>query len=196
MAYKLSVLLLVCLLVITSYANVKFAHFDAVLDEDDSEGHLNYYDVDKARAMDDHGYFARAEPATVTVTKTVCGPGASEAPGDSPIISLPETTLVTDTPAPSPAPTFDQPPASSGTDSAPPSVKPTSTEAPTSPPEGHTTALQTSLPSSADESEAPTATSATPSSTTTPIVNAGYTEGGMSTLVLALTLTFIRLLGF
>lgn len=136
------------------------------------------------------------EPATVTVTETVCGPGASEAPGDSPIISIPETTLVTDTPAPSPAPTFDQPPALSETGSASPSVEPTSTEAPTSSPEGHTTTFQSSPSSSADESEAPTATFEAPSSTVAPIVNAGYTEGGMSTIVLALTLTFLRLLGF
>lgn len=136
------------------------------------------------------------EPATVTVTETVCGPGPSEAPGDSPIISIPETTLVTDTPAPSPAPTFDQPPALSETGSASPSVEPTSTEAPTSSPEGHTTTFQSSPSSSADESEAPTATFEAPSSTVAPIVNAGYTEGGMSTIVLALTLTFLRLLGF
>lgn len=193
MAYKLSVLLLAFLLAITNYANAKFANMDG----DDSEEHLDYYEVvDKARAMDGQGHFARAEPATVTVTKTVCGSGASEAPGGSPIISIPETALVTGTAAPSPAPTFDQPPTSSETGSAPPSVEPTSTESPTSPPEGHTTTLQTSLSSSAGESVAPTATSETPSSTTAPIVNAGYTQGGMGTLVLALTLTFVWLLGF
>ncbi|KAL4743456.1 hypothetical protein BDV11DRAFT_178320 [Aspergillus similis] len=205
MAFKLVLLLVACLLVSTGCANAEIiGKPESVIDGSNIVGHLGNYkvDVDGARAMEGP-VLAPREIATVTVTETVCGPVGPSSAGDSPIISIPETTLATDTSGPFPAPSTVQPPVasqSSGTDSAT-SVEPTSAEAPSSPSQGQaTTTLQTSsatssTSSSADNSEAPTATSVSPTSTDAPAANAGFTQGGMSSVVLAVALTFVRVFG-
>jgi hypothetical protein len=143
------------------------------------------------------GYFSFQEVATVTVTETFCGPDGPTSAGTPPIISIPETTLVTGTSQGSPAPTTVQPPVSSGTDSGP-SVEPTSGSASPSSPDGQATTTQTSSSSSSssvDGTEAPTETSDAPTSTLEPTANSGLAQGGTNSLLLALTLTFVRLFG-
>ncbi|KAL4918558.1 hypothetical protein BDW62DRAFT_200687 [Aspergillus aurantiobrunneus] len=173
-----------------------------------------YYKVDEARAMKGPILWHRAEAATVTVTNTVCAPGGSTSLENSPTISTPETTLVTQISEPSPVPTAGQPSVSpgpnSGTSVGPTSGEPTSAEAPTTSLNGQTTTLQTSSyvsgsptsgsstsgsSSSADSSNAPTAASNSPTSTAAPTINAGFTQGGTNSLALALVLTFVRLFG-
>ncbi|KAL4873518.1 hypothetical protein BDV12DRAFT_160193 [Aspergillus spectabilis] len=192
MAYKL-VALLACLLVITGYANENVGNFDAQ-DVADLEDLLNYHIVNAARALEAADIIPRSEVATVTVTETVCGPDGPTSVGTPPIISIPETTLVTGTSQGAPAPTTVQPPVSSGTDSGP-SVEPTSGSASPSSPDGQATTTQTSSSSSADGTEAPTETSDAPTATLEPTANSGVTQGGTNSLILALTLTFVRLFG-
>ncbi|KAL4786200.1 hypothetical protein BJX76DRAFT_355433 [Aspergillus varians] len=197
MAYMLVTMLLACLLVITGCANEDVRNLGTVWDEFDLKDHLDNHEVNEARAIKFPIHFPRAALVTVTVTETVCGSG------ETPTISVPETTLVIGTSEPSHVPTFAQPPVSSA-ESAPSSAEPTSAEAPTSPTKGQTTKLQTTLQassstpassSSAEEAEAPTETSDSPISTAAPTANAGFTQGGIRSLVLAIALTFIRLVG-
>ncbi|KAL4753995.1 hypothetical protein BDW72DRAFT_156917 [Aspergillus terricola var. indicus] len=204
MAFKLILLLVACLLVCTGCANEIIGNPESVIHGSNIAGYLGNYkvDVDRARAMEGP-VLAPREVATVTVTETVCGSVGPTSAGDSPIISIPETTLVTDTSGTSSAPSTVQPPdasQSSGADGAT-SVEPTSAGAPPSPSQGQaTTTLQTSsatssTSTSADISGAPTATSVSPTSTAAPAANAGFTQGGMSSVVLAVALTFVRVFG-
>ncbi|KAL4764420.1 uncharacterized protein BDW70DRAFT_110062 [Aspergillus foveolatus] len=204
MAFKLVLLLVACLLVCAGCANEIIGNHESVIDGLNIVGHLgnDKVDVDGSRAKEGP-VLAPREVATVTVTETVCGPVGSTSAGGSPIISVPETTLATDTSGPSSAPSAVQPPAtsqSSGADGAT-SAEPTSAEASPSSSQGQaTTTLQTSsaasgTSTSADSSEAPTTTSVSPTSTDAPAANAGFTKGGMSSVILAVALTFVRIFG-
>ncbi|KAL5002404.1 hypothetical protein BDV10DRAFT_181613 [Aspergillus recurvatus] len=205
MAFKFVLLLIACLLTFTGCANEIVANPESVINGSNLEGHLVNYkvDVDGVRAKEGPVLSPRDEVATVTVTETVCGPVGPTSGGDSSIISIPETTLVTDTSGSLPAPSTLQPSVSSqssGPDGAT-SVEPTSAGAPSSSSHGQaTTSLQTSSATSgtctsADCSVAPTATSASSSSTAVPTANAGFTQGGISSVVLAVALTFVRVFG-
>ncbi|RDW86313.1 uncharacterized protein DSM5745_02955 [Aspergillus mulundensis] len=203
MAFKLALLLVACLLVFTTCAKEK-GKLDSFLEGFVVEGPVNYYEVDEARAMESSVLARRAEAATVTITETVCGSDGPTSAGEPPIFSIPETTLVTDTDTSGPVPTTVQPPVSSQSSGAGgvTSVEPTSAGAPSSSSHGqttttlhHTTSSASGTSTSADGSEAPTAISASPTSTAAPTANAGFTRGGMSSVVLALALTFVRIFG-
>ncbi|KAL4946146.1 hypothetical protein BDV06DRAFT_218671 [Aspergillus oleicola] len=216
MVFKLALLLVACLLVVTGWADDNAGNLDDALTGADLEGHLSiedwfklYEDVDVAGTK----IYRRA--ATVTVTETVCGPVASDGPSNptgesAPFVSIPETTLVTATVTePAPVPTTEAP-VVSGTGSAPSDAEPTSVEStgveptldgPSS--DGPTTThlhTHTSSPASgettsADEPEPPTETSDGPSASAEPTLNAGFRQGGTSSLALAFALTFVRLFG-
>ncbi|KAL4906018.1 hypothetical protein BDW74DRAFT_137099 [Aspergillus multicolor] len=203
MAFKLVLLLVACLLVLTGFADENVGNLDAFHVGLPVEGPVNYYEVDEARAMEGPVLARRAEAtATVTITETVCGPVGSTYTGEPPIFSIPETTLVTDTDTSGPVPTTVQSPASSQSSGADgvTSVAPTSTGGSSSSHRQTTTTLQTSssasgTSTSVDGSEAPTATSAFPTATAAPSANAGFTQDGISSVVLALALTFVRIFG-
>ncbi|KAL4820926.1 hypothetical protein BDW67DRAFT_151557 [Aspergillus spinulosporus] len=204
MDFKLVLLLVACLLVCTGCANAEIRSFESVIDGSDIVGHLGKDKVEVDGTCAKKGpVLAPREVTTVTVTETVCGPVGPTSSGDSPTISIPETTLVTDTSGPSSASSPVQPPIasqSSGADGAT-SVEPTSAEASPSPSQGQaTTTLQTSsatsgTSTSANSSEAFTATSVSPTSMDAPAANAGFTQGGMTSVILAVALTFVRLFG-
>ncbi|KAL4924297.1 uncharacterized protein BDV17DRAFT_218188 [Aspergillus undulatus] len=213
MAFKLVVLLVACLLVVTSWADNNVESLDAGLDETDLEGYTHWYKANEnVDAQGATWLVPRAEVATVTVTETVCGPIGPDGPTSSdnptgesaPFVSIPETTLVTATGTePTPAPTTEQPPDVSGTDFPPSAAEPTSVEPTTdgTSSDGQTTTLQTSSSTSgestsADGSETPTVTSDSPTATDEPPLNVGFRQGGTSSLALAFALTFIRLVGF
>ncbi|KAL5050004.1 hypothetical protein BDW71DRAFT_204073 [Aspergillus fruticulosus] len=206
MAFKLVLLLVACLLVFTGCANESVGNPKSIVNGFDPQGHLvnNKADVDRVRVMEGPVLSPRDEVATVTVTETVCGPVGPTSGGDSSISSIPETTLLTDTSGPLPAPSTVQPSISSQSSEADgaPSVEPTSAGAPSSSShEQTTTTLQTSSATfgtcaSADCSEAPTATPVSPTSTAAPTANTGFMQGGMSSVVLAVALTFVRVFGF
>ncbi|KAL4885142.1 hypothetical protein BJY04DRAFT_161276 [Aspergillus karnatakaensis] len=190
MAYKLVLLLVACFLAVVGCADEDVATFGLVEDEiAQLEDIMNFHLANAARALEDANIFARAGVATVTVTETVCGPDGAT----SPVISIPETTLVTETSQESPAPTTVQPPASSENDTTS-SVDPTSASATPTSLTGETTTTKTSSSSSADGNGAPTGTSDAPTSTVEPPVNAGYAKGETHTLILALALTIVQLL--
>ncbi|KAL6233963.1 hypothetical protein BDW75DRAFT_175284 [Aspergillus navahoensis] len=205
MTFNFVLLLVACLLVFTSCADEIVGNPESVVNEFNLEGHLVNYnvDVDGARAMEGPVLSRRDEVATVTITETVCGPVGPTSGGDLPTISMPETTLITDSSGPLPGTPTVQPSASSQSSGGggATSVEPTSAGAPFSSSHGQaTTTLQTSsatsgTSTSADCSEAPTAISVSPPSTAAPTANAGFTQGGMSSVVLAVALTFVRVFG-
>ncbi|KAL5333104.1 hypothetical protein BJX70DRAFT_403900 [Aspergillus crustosus] len=192
MASKPVALLVACFFVLASYANANDEGFDVAQEAIDLEDILNYHIANGARALEAANIFPRAEVATVTVTETVCGSDGPTSAGDSSIISIPETTLVTESYPASPIPITAQPPVSSGTGSSP-SVEPTSVFAPSISPEGQATATQNSSFSSVDGTQASTETSETPTSTARPPLNAGVTQ--KASLVLALALAFVQVFG-
>ncbi|KAJ0424212.1 hypothetical protein BJY00DRAFT_277369 [Aspergillus carlsbadensis] len=195
MAYNLVALLVAFLLAITGFADGNVKGIDTGFDGFDLEGSLDY-DGNDARAFVDHVLLPRSDLATVTVTETFCGADGPTSLPDSPIISIPETTIMTDTYAP-PVPTTEEPTESS------PSVKPTVSTSPASPGSppaptisgGQTTTLQTSSSSSEGDNGGPTETSSPPTNTSAPTANGGFNQGGMESVILALALTFVRLFG-
>jgi hypothetical protein len=110
---------------------------------------------------------------------------------------------MTDTYAPVPVPTTEEPPVLSETESAPSDepTAPTSPTSPGSPPAptvssgGQTSTLQTSPSSSDGDNGGPTQTSSSPTNSSAPTANAGFTQGGMESVILALALTLVRLFG-
>ncbi|KAL3461261.1 hypothetical protein BJX64DRAFT_289451 [Aspergillus heterothallicus] len=202
MAYKLMVLLVALLLAITGLADGNVKRLDAVFNEFSLEGHSDYNAKD-VRAFVDHILLPRTELATVTVTETLCGADGPTSLHDSPIISIPETTIMTDTYAPVPVPTTEEFTGPSATGSAPsdePTV-PTSPPSPSSPPPPtassgkQATTLQTASFSSESSDGGTIGTSTSPFNTSAPTVNAGFVQGGPNNMLLALALTFVRLLG-
>ncbi|KAL4800625.1 hypothetical protein BDV19DRAFT_74815 [Aspergillus venezuelensis] len=216
MTFKLVLLLVACLLVVTGWADDNSGNFDIALTGEDLEGHLSiedWYKLNEDVDLAGTKIYRRAV-ATVTVTETVCGPVASDGPtnpsGESaPFVSIPETTLVTATGTePAPAPTTETAPAASGTGSAPSDAEPTgieptgveptsdgpSSDGPTTT-HHHTSSSTSGESTSADEPEAPTQTSDGPSASAEPTLNAGFRQGGTSSLALAFALTFVRFFG-
>ncbi|KAL4810554.1 hypothetical protein BDV18DRAFT_58994 [Aspergillus unguis] len=169
MAFKLAVLLLACLLVITGCANENMGDLDAFLDRSDMGSHLAFHNARDDLVEDDSIFGHRDDLPIVTVTEFVCGSGEPTS-GQPPIFSIPETTLLTDTIAPSPAPGTEQPPVSSGTDGAP-SVEPTSAESTetTTGPTAEPTGIEPSSTgqTSSDSTSAGAPTTASPGQTTT-----------------------------
>ncbi|KAL2796807.1 hypothetical protein BJX66DRAFT_122689 [Aspergillus keveii] len=202
MAYNLVVLLFALLLAVTGFAEESARGIDAGFDGFDLEGYSDYEGND-VRAFVDHILLPRTDLATVTVTETFCGADGPTSLPDSPIISIPETTIMTDTYAPVPVPTTEEPPVLSETESAPSDepTAPTSPASPGSPPAptvssgGQTSTLQTSSSSSEGDNGGPTQTSSSPINTSAPTANAGFTQGGMESVILALALTLVRLFG-
>ncbi|KAL4979198.1 hypothetical protein BDW66DRAFT_127818 [Aspergillus desertorum] len=203
MAFNIIFPLLVCLLVSTGCANEFVGSPEYVANGFDLGGRFGNYKVDDTRAMKGPVLSPRDEVATVTVTETVCGHVGPTSGGDSPIILIPETTLVPDTSGTLPLSSTAQPPVSSQSSGAngATSIESTSAGAASSTSYGQaTTTLQTSSATSgtstaADDSEAPTATPVSPTSTAAPSANAGFIQGGISSVVLAMALTFVRIFG-
>ncbi|KAL2860478.1 hypothetical protein BJX68DRAFT_261415 [Aspergillus pseudodeflectus] len=200
MAYNLVVILFALLLAITGFADENAKAIDAGFDGFDLKSYSDY-DGNDIRAFVDHILLPRTDLATVTVTETFCGVDGPTSLPDSPIISIPETTIITDTYAPVPVPTTEGPPVLSETAPSDETTAPTSPASPGSPlastasSGGLTTTLQTSSSSSEGDSGGPTETSSPPTNTSAPTANAGFNQGGMESVILALALTFVRLFG-
>ncbi|KAL2842357.1 hypothetical protein BJY01DRAFT_216618 [Aspergillus pseudoustus] len=202
MAYKLMILLVAFLLATTGLAHGNVKGLEAVFDEFSLEGHSDY-SANYVRALVDHILLPRTELATVTVTETFCDADGPTSLPDSPIFSIPETTVMTDTYAPVPVPTTKGSPISSETGNAPSDEPPAppSPPSPSSPPApttslgGQTTTLQTISSSSGSGNEGPTGASTSPTNTSAPTANAGFTQREMNSVILALALTLVRIFG-
>lgn len=130
----------------------------------------------------------------MTVTEFYCGPTSS---GQPPIISIPETSLVTDTTTFSPVPGTESTPCGEPS-SEPIGVEPTASEptsaAPTS--DEQTTVVQTvtSTPdpsTSEDSTEAPTESSSSPEEP--PVTDGSTSQARMNNFGLVVALTFALL---